>query len=362
MAEQRAGILTFLHNDNYGSLMQAWALQEQLRSLGIDAVHLDYRPDTQEKIRNLLRCGNSPALILDGVAKRRVKQAHPEAQRKTEALRAFREAHLRTTNACRNGAALAEAASAMDLLIAGSDQVWSPEWLNERYFLTFGKPGQRKIAYAASLGVSEAPKGRKARLMRRWIGGFDAISVREEAGAEIVRQMTGREAAVMPDPVLLMERPQWTAVMDAPDRRPPYLLAYFIGQKPDYWKTARELAKAKGLALAAFPVREEAWREAGDSCIADVTPGSWLSAFAGAAYILTDSFHGTAFACMFGKPFTAMKRYGAGDRNSKNSRIEQLLGRLGLPWENAVPDADTASRLAALRKEGLEWLSGSLNG
>ena len=69
----RVGILTFLHNDNYGSALQAYALQRVIRELGHECAHLDYAPDRNEKIRNLLRSGNSPKLILDGLRKRSVR-------------------------------------------------------------------------------------------------------------------------------------------------------------------------------------------------------------------------------------------------------------------------------------------------
>lgn len=69
----RVGVLTFLHNDNYGSALQAYALQWALTALGAEAEHLDYRPSRQEKLRNLLTSGNSPRLILEGMRKRSVR-------------------------------------------------------------------------------------------------------------------------------------------------------------------------------------------------------------------------------------------------------------------------------------------------
>ena len=68
-----AGIITFLHNNNYGSALQAYALQQTVSELGVECVHLDYNPDRLEKIRNLLTSGNSLKLILDGIRKRSVR-------------------------------------------------------------------------------------------------------------------------------------------------------------------------------------------------------------------------------------------------------------------------------------------------
>ena len=356
----RVGILTFLHNDNYGSLLQAWALQEQLRQLGCEVRHLDYAPDNREKIRNLLRSGNSPTLILDGLQKRKVKQQHLMARAKSESLRSFREKHLILSSPCANGEALKKAAADCDVLIAGSDQIWSPEWLNERYFLTFASERQHRLAYAASLGIERCPQGRKRKLMADWLQGYDAISVREKAGAEIIRQLTGSEPEVLPDPVILQRRQDWLALSGAAPVREPYLLAYFIGNQPIYWSEARKMAARHHLRLQVIPVQSMAWQEGGVDCLTDLSPEAWLGAFAHAERVITDSFHGVAFSCLLERPFTALRRYEEGSAGSKNSRIQQLLSDLKLPWEGAEMNAKACQRLEELRLQGQRWLRNQL--
>ena len=193
------GIITFLHNDNFGSALQAYALQRTVRELGYECIHLDYRPDRTEKIRNLLTCGNNPKLILDGIRKREVKADQSGARRKSEAIPAFYQKRMRLSAPCRNRRELREASRNLDRLLCGSDQIWNPVWLNPAYFLTFAGKDIPKTAYAASLGVSRLPKASKIRKIRRWTKDFDAISVREEEGARLLEQMTGRTVPVMPD-------------------------------------------------------------------------------------------------------------------------------------------------------------------
>ena len=145
----RIGMMTFLHNDNYGSILQAWALQRTLADMGFDAVHIDYAPSRQEKIRNLLCSGNSPKLILEGIVKRSA------TGKMHGGFDEFRAAHIHTTAPFRDHAALARAAEDFDVLLCGSDQIWSPVWLNPAYFLDFtDKP---KVSYAPSLGVKDMP-------------------------------------------------------------------------------------------------------------------------------------------------------------------------------------------------------------
>lgn len=97
----RIGIMTFLHNDNYGSILQAWALQNAVRSLGYDAEHIDYVPSQTEKMKNLLCSGNSPRLILDGMKKRSA------ARGLNEGFDEFRRTQMILSPVCRDQSALA---------------------------------------------------------------------------------------------------------------------------------------------------------------------------------------------------------------------------------------------------------------
>ena len=149
----RVGIMTFLHNENCGSSLQAWALQETLRTLGYDPVGLDWLPDRAEQVRNLLASGNSPAVVLDSLRRKKAR-----GERNTAGFDAFCRERLSLSPVCRTRSALRAEGARCDILLCGSDQVWSPEWLNSAYFLDFA--GDRpRVAYACSLGVSAAPSG-----------------------------------------------------------------------------------------------------------------------------------------------------------------------------------------------------------
>ena len=197
----RIGIMTFLHNDNYGSILQAWALQNAVRSLGYDAEHIDYVPSQTEKMKNLLCSGNSPRLILDGMKKRSASRGL------NEGFDEFRQTQMVLSPVCRDQSALSHQALSYDALICGSDQIWSPTWLNPAYFLNFTK--KPKVAYAPSLGVSTMTDSAKGHKIAALIRGFAAISVREEEGAALLQSLIGKKPAVMPDPVMLLPREKW---------------------------------------------------------------------------------------------------------------------------------------------------------
>ena len=350
------GVITFLHNDNYGSTLQAWSLQRALTGLGFSVEHLDYRPDTREKVRNMVLSGNSPGLLLDSLRRRRVRAAERGAAEKAEAFRRFQREELRLRGPLKSQAALRQAAGEERLLLCGSDQVWSPEWLNPAYFLNFARPGQKKIAYACSLGVSTLPGGRKRRLMSRLMEGFQAISVREEEGARILRTIAPAvKVSVMPDPVFLTPRDEWLRLARQPEQAGG-LVCYLMGEREDAWQRAAGLSRELGKDITVIPVGAlsyaQPWNQA-----AGLDPRDWLGLLGGAEHICTDSFHGAAFALLLGIPVTILRRYREDQPNSKNSRIDQLLRWVGREGAETVwPCGEVDARVAEARQRGLTWL------
>ena len=320
---QKAGIITFLHNDNFGSSLQAYALQRAVRDMGYECVHLDYRPDRTEKIRNLLKSGNNPKLILEGIRKREVKADQSGARRKSEAIPAFYQRRMKLTTPCRNQKELRKASRDCDLLLCGSDQIWNPVWLNPAYFLTFADRNVPKAAYAPSLGVSRLPKAGKIRKIRRWTKDFRAISVREEEGAQLLKQMTGREVPVLPDPVCLLSVEDWNEIAGKAPEGEPYLLCYFIGSNPVYWERVLTLQKETGLRVIVLPVTAESYRS-GYELLDGAGPEDFLAAVRDAACFCTDSFHGFVFGSIFGTRMEVIRRYREDDPESKNSRVDQF--------------------------------------
>ena len=339
----KVGIITFLHNDNYGSSLQAYALQRVIREMGLECLHLDYMPDRAEKIRNLLKSGNDLKLILDGIRKRSVKSGQQGAREKSNAIPAFYRKHMRMSAVCRNRAELRAAAAGCDILVCGSDQVWNPVWLNPAYFLTFAPDSVRKIAYAPSLGISTLPTERKIREIRKWTEGFRAVSVREAEGAELLKQMTGIDATIMPDPVCLLTAEEWAEIAEPAPKREPYLLCYFIGENAAYWEQVRQTERETGLRVLVLPVTEESYRS-GYELLDGAGPEGFLGAVRHAAVFCTDSFHGLAFGTIFGVKVKLIRRYREDDPESKNSRVDH--------FRRTVAEKG----LEQIRTEGLDWL------
>ena len=184
----RVGIMTFLHNGNYGSTLQAYALQRVIREMGYECEDIDYQPDPREKMLNLILSGNSPKLLIDGHKKRAVQAAQAGMREKQQAILRFYGQRMQLSSPCRNWKELEKISDGYDILVCGSDQIWNPVWMNPAYFLDFGDPEKRRVAYAPSLGISTMPGKRKSRRIRRMTALFDAVSVREEEGAELLEK------------------------------------------------------------------------------------------------------------------------------------------------------------------------------
>ena len=345
----RIGIMTFLHNGNYGSSLQAYALQRVLREMGHACEHIDYRPDVPEKIRNMLRCGNHPRLLAEGRKKRKVEAQQPGLQEKLRQIEGFYGRRMTLSPVCRNHRELESISDRYDVLMCGSDQVWNPVWLNPAYFLDFAGPDKPRVAYAPSLGVSTVPGRRKQRMIRRRTALFDAISVREEEGAKILVSVTGSLPPVMPDPVCLLTRAEWEQIAEPVEGREPYLLCYFIGENPNYWGRVQELCGKTGLKPLVLPVTAESYAQ--DDFFERLDgagPETFIGAVAGAEMICTDSFHGLAMGTVFEKKVDLIRRYRDDDRESKNSRVVHFLREI------------RTKGLETMRQEGLDWLRSSL--
>lgn len=343
--------MTFLHNDNYGSLLQAYALQRTVRTLGYETEHIDYAPSKAEKLKNLLRSGNSPRLILDGMKKRSA------ASGLNAGFSDFRQREMALSPVCRTTKALAHQAEHYDVLICGSDQIWSPTWLNPAYFLSF--TDRPRVAYAPSLGVKQLDHAAKGRRIAALTNGFSAISVREEEGATLLEALTGQKPPVMPDPVMLLRREEWLALCGGDTPKEAFLLCFFLGDTPDYWAQVAQMHQQTGLPVRVIP-RTEGALQSGWPLEKGVSPNEWLRLIASASLVMTDSFHAATFSLLLHTPCRILRRYRDDDPASKNSRIDQLLRTLEVSDPTQPDFAAVDAALSRQRERGLRYLDNAL--
>nr|WP_237566144.1 polysaccharide pyruvyl transferase family protein [Oceanobacillus massiliensis] len=205
--------------------------------------------------------------------------------------------------------------------VTGSDQVWNPFYINgsSLYFLTFAIK-EKRISYAASFGISSIPDIYKASY-KKYLSEMNYLSVREEQGAKIIKDITSRNAQVVLDPTMLLTRENWREISKASNEKPkiPYLLTYFLGNVPqDTLTRIEEIANERKLKIVNLASLKDTKYYSAD-------PGEFIDFIDSADVFCTDSFHGVVFSILLETPFIVFERQGK--LPSMNSRIETLLSK-----------------------------------
>ena len=224
-----------------------------------------------------------------------------------------------------------EVATEYDYFVVGSDQVWNPNFAGfEKFFMKFASM-EKRIAYAASISSPDVPLD-AMEVFIDGINGMKAISVREQAGAELIEQLTGRKVEVMADPTMLVAAEKWREIA----RKPSWLkgdeqilTTYFLGKRPD--EIINRLADEHGLKVVNI-LDEHVFEHYA------VAPEEWLWLIDNASLMYTDSFHGTVFSILFRRPFVVAERIEAGCANKMTSRIDTLLGKFSLEGRRGTKD------------------------
>jgi len=304
----RIGIITFHWVTNYGAVLQAWALQEYLRQLGHDAELIDYYPpELKTTLKKSIRTKKISVLL------KNLNALHKE--RKFEL---FRQKRLLCGRHYSTHTQLKQSPPEYDCYICGSDQIWHYNFVDYRqgssvnnfsYFLDFAPEEKKKVSYAASFGVDtykeELIEGLKKNLDR-----FDAISLREQTGVTLVKQLGYEEAVLVPDPTLLLMQEHYNVLLDAPMKKK-QAFVYVLHHQERSVEACIADAKAAGLKI--------------------VKPGAcdieaWLSGIRDSELVITNSFHGVVFSILFKVPFAAVLI----DGSQMNDRLITLLTVLGL--------------------------------
>ena len=263
-----------------------------------------------------------------------------------------------------------------DVFITGSDQVWNNQEINhfdDSYFLSFAKD-KNSIAYAASFGKTITMLTEKDKAFyKRNIPLVKHISVREKSAIEIVRNLTGDDAKWVCDPVFLLSREQWDNYIKKP-KISKYILVYLVGDginfdvNKEIVLRARAIGKKlnKKIVVVGIGLSSILY-----GAFKTPTVQEWLGLIANADLMLTNAFHGTAFAAIFNTPFYA---FVSGDSNNRmNTRLYDILSYLGL--ENRLINLkDKKGKLFLrvnftgankkanrFRQESLKWLANSIN-
>ncbi len=376
---KKVGLITY-YGENYGGMLQAYALQRYVSDLGYDCKIISndflYAGNRTERSKQLKK--NLKSFLrhpIDYLSRRRVMRRYAtERTLKSKNFRRFLESHIVIDqNGYKSYDQFVEAPPVYDIYLCGSDQIWNPNlyYKNGFYFAGFAPEEKRKVSYASSIGVSEVTP-QQAAFMKPYLDRLDVISTRETDGTAIVEKITGKKARTVIDPTLLLNEQQWSEVAAERLIEEPYVFCYFFGERKYYKKVKQQIQEMTGLKLVSVPfvARDLA---SDDEKIFDAGPAEFLSLIQYADLVITDSFHATAFSINLKTPFLSLCRFSKNDKEGMNSRLHTILEAVGLTErlidENDGIDTDMLyrvdfekahSKLDALRQQDGTFLRSAL--
>lgn len=236
-----------------------------------------------------------------------------------------------------------------DYFVVGSDQVWNPTWYRadgvekELFLLSFAEPEQ-KVCLSPSFGISELPDEWKT-WFKEQLPTFPKLNVREQAGADIIKELTGLDAQVTIDPTLMLDAKDWRKISRKPygvDTRHPYVLTYFLGDRTSAAEEdIREILNIRKMNVFHLLDKTQPF-------VYESGPREFIYLFSKADIILTDSFHACVFSFLFNKPFVVYDRVEDG-MCQMTSRLDSLLTMLNL------------ERKRRAKNEAIEWFECNYN-
>lgn len=302
---------------NLGASLQAYALMEYLQSLGHNVEIIDYKPDYLNNHYSLSLVSN-PKFDVPLVRQLYLLAKLPEriialkSQRKKN-FDDFRNRYLLLTQRYESYSELEKRPPIADIYFAGSDQIWNTLFQNGKdpaFYLKFTPSSSIRASYAASFATDEILEDWKPKI-KEWLSELDYISVRESSGAKIVRQL-GLNAVQVLDPVFLLDAKEWELLCQPMDQK--YIFIYDFDANPEIRKMAEALSLNTGLPI--YTLQNLGY---GVKAFPDTGPLEFLSLVHGAEYVLSNSFHATAFSIIFEKEFWVTSR-----KEKINTRMRDL--------------------------------------
>ena len=330
--------VTFHHTTNYGAVLQTYALQQTLLSLGHENMVLETKPKSNKKKKMFsIRC-----LYLRYLSWLR----RNERAKLVKYFADFHRDKLKLTKTYASMEELRKDPPDVDCLITGSDQVWNfattPSFLDSR-LLDFGKKDVLRFSYAASMEELRYSDEQKKKL-KNALAVFKGISVREQSAKEYIESFTPYHLERVLDPVFLLSKEQWMLIAQKPRVKEPYILCYQVQSNKRMEEVAYQLKKETGYPVVSICNGSIRWMKS-DHYFHDVSIEEFLGFYSNAAYVVSASFHGVALGLVFEKPVYAMVK------KVKANRIKEVMKLFGL--DDYIVPQDEKSTLLPYKQESL---------
>lgn len=376
----KSALLTWHVYNNYGSVLQLYALNKVIKDKGLENDIINYQSVLPrnaypfyyiKKIIPKLRSYIYMNLYLS------YTDLLEEQKKRNEKFDIFRSKEFSFTHECKTASDLFQLNNEYDAFICGSDQIWSPLVFDTHYYLDFVTNTNKMIAYAPSFGKDEIDDSDIALEMHRLLNRFVHLSVREDSGCNIVKKLTEKDCEHVLDPSMLLGKNDYDNIINkyvTSNEHEKYILCYFLGENEKYWKIIKKFAQKIGLPVRVIPVfNKDYCRKRPFEVCRQTGPAEFLNLVRNASFICTDSFHGTIFSIIYSKPFFIFKRFSENDTLNQNTRIFSLLKLFNLEdrliknyneikkIKNSTIDFESVNNiLDEQRNKSINYLSNSL--
>ena len=305
---KKTGILTFNRAINYGAVLQAYALKTYINKYS-DCDIINYKNEHIEKTYLL----SSKNIIKSILKKIQFSKKYKRFYNFIDEMSTKKAYDINNFNSVEDD---------FDKIIVGSDQVWNFTCSgNDKAYLLNTVDNVKKYSYAASFGVSALPN-EELSIFKESLSKFEKLSVREETGKNILKEQFSLDSEVVLDPTLLLDKDEWIKNLNLTKTNKKYILTYFLDNDIELTEIARTISKKTGLPI--YNITTSTKSRFGNKVIKNAGPKEWVEYFYNAEFIVTSSFHGTAFAINFNKQFYTYAK------NNRSSRIVDLLNTVGL--------------------------------
>lgn len=367
----KVGIITYHSAYNFGSVLQAYATQQIVKSIGCKATIINYRMKSQKDFYSYqYQFAHTKSFFKKIMLFKKKESLQHRAVRYED----FFTNYLSLTDEFSSPEDATIYAETFDIYISGSDQIWnkhSNELQNEAwkfmgpYLLDF--TNKKKISYASSIVNM---KDKELFYIADKIKKFSKLSCREQEAAKRLEKVIQTKVETVLDPTLLLTGDEWEILLGGTKLQEPYLLLYTMATNkklPKFVFQARKKATQYGLKLIVLsPLAMAMPNFFGVEFVNDAGPKEFLRLVHDAKYIITDSYHGTLFSLNFNKQFFSKSLLGNLDR-----RIEQILDRLDLKYRliSGIDEADFShlldyskvkNKLEKYRNESITYLKKAL--
>jgi len=369
--EKIVGLVTTHFAINYGAILQAYALHTTIKKLGYTCEVINYSPnDRLYGNKNNYNFSSLKSIVSSILLFLNVKYRDDIEKKKSRFSTFLNDFFTLSKDKYQTYEDIKKHIAQYDILICGSDQIWNLNLLNNPiFFLEFNDvlPNAKYIAYAPS--ISEKLSDIQYHDILRRTSHFSAIALREKNDANILNDMSDKKIIDVLDPIFLINQHEWKDVSIDIDISTPYILCYEVASDANFTKVLKILRKKLQYKLVCINTKPYNKHNA-DILLTDVSPQQFVGLIKNANFVLTSSFHATAFSVMFEKQFYTVSSKHRASRH-RNLLIQlDLQSRIITDLEKFQKEKNIEKinytiindKLKKLKQKSINYLTQSLEG